>query len=289
MKLAVYTIALNEEQHAQRWAEAWREADGLYVADTGSEDGTVQALRRCGVTVDRIAVRPWRFDMARNAGLSLIPDWPDLCLVADMDEYPQAGWRVALAQQWEEARADGVSLTRIYHPYIWNWNPDGSPGLVYTMERLHSRSGWHWKYPCHEALYPYPPGVAQRTAYCPGFILEHHADVEKERSYYDLCWQGYAENRPYARPAFYWGRELVNHGHYEEAIAVLSEYWSLIGSQSPVGFEGSDVVRMLARCYDGLGRSHPPYLAKLVRAVRAQAGVQEGSYLAPFVESPVLR
>jgi hypothetical protein len=55
VKIAVYTIALNEAAHAERWAESAAEADYRIVADTGSTDDTVERLTRAGVTVHRIA------------------------------------------------------------------------------------------------------------------------------------------------------------------------------------------------------------------------------------------
>ena len=61
MKVAVYSIALNEGAHAERWANSAADADYRIVADTGSTDDTVERLTQAGVTVFRIAIRPWRF------------------------------------------------------------------------------------------------------------------------------------------------------------------------------------------------------------------------------------
>ena len=38
MKVAAYAIALNEEKHAQRWADTTKDADFRLVCDTGSTD-----------------------------------------------------------------------------------------------------------------------------------------------------------------------------------------------------------------------------------------------------------
>jgi len=36
MKIAVYTVALNEEQFVERWYNSAKDADYLLIADTGS-------------------------------------------------------------------------------------------------------------------------------------------------------------------------------------------------------------------------------------------------------------
>ena len=49
LKVAVYTIALNEAMHVDRWADSAVDADYRIIADTGSTDGTVGQLRDKGV------------------------------------------------------------------------------------------------------------------------------------------------------------------------------------------------------------------------------------------------
>ena len=86
MKVAAYAIALNEEKHAQRWADTTKDADFRLVCDTGSTDKTVEILRSNGVIVYEISVKPWRFDVARNTAQSLLPADIDVCLSLDLDE-----------------------------------------------------------------------------------------------------------------------------------------------------------------------------------------------------------
>ena len=88
MKIAVYTIALNEVKHVERWMNATKDADLRIVADAGSTDGTQELLRSMGAIVYDISVQPWRFDTARNTALSLVPADVDVCLSLDMDEVP---------------------------------------------------------------------------------------------------------------------------------------------------------------------------------------------------------
>ena len=58
MRVYVYAIAKDEERHAERFMVSVSEADGVYVLDTGSRDGTAEALRALGahVTVKEIVI-----------------------------------------------------------------------------------------------------------------------------------------------------------------------------------------------------------------------------------------
>ncbi len=132
MRVAVYTITKNEESFIPRWASSASEADYILVVDTGSTDGTALAAREAGCDVARISVSPWRFDDARNASLALLPQDADLCIALDADEILIPGWRKALESLPPE-------VTRPRYKYVWSWNKDGSEGLVYSGDKIHSR------------------------------------------------------------------------------------------------------------------------------------------------------
>ena len=85
LKICVYTIALNEEQFVERWIESAKDADALYVLDTGSTDNTVNLLKKYGVNVQTQKIVPWRFDVARNKALEMIPKDFDVCISLDMN------------------------------------------------------------------------------------------------------------------------------------------------------------------------------------------------------------
>ena len=58
MKICVYAIAKNEEKFVERWVSSMREADGIYVLDTGSTDRTVGKLADLGVVGDLTVIVP---------------------------------------------------------------------------------------------------------------------------------------------------------------------------------------------------------------------------------------
>ena len=80
MKVCVYAICKNESQFVDRWMDSMCEADAVYVLDTGSTDDTVERLRARGAIVETETVSPWRFDVARNRSLEMVPDDADICV-----------------------------------------------------------------------------------------------------------------------------------------------------------------------------------------------------------------
>ena len=50
-KVCVYAIAKNEEKFVDRWINSMKEADEIYVLDTGSKDKTIKKLKKLGVKV----------------------------------------------------------------------------------------------------------------------------------------------------------------------------------------------------------------------------------------------
>ena len=112
-KVCVYAICKNEEKFVDRWFESMKEADSIYVLDTGSEDNTVQKLKEKGVIVKTDIIIPWRFDIARNKSIDMIPEDIDICVCTDLDETFNKGWRSELEKVWKSNTTRGK--------YIYNW------------------------------------------------------------------------------------------------------------------------------------------------------------------------
>jgi tetratricopeptide (TPR) repeat protein len=218
MKIAVYTIALNEAQFVKPWYDSAKNADYLLIADTGSTDETKLLAQSLGINVIDISIKPWRFDDARNASLACLPNDIDYCIALDMDEVLIDGWREAL-------EAVPTQTTRPRYKYTWNWNEDGSPGLQYGGDKIHSRHGYRWKHPVHEVM------VTDRIAEVQNWIdleIHHHADSTKPRSQYmPLLAQSVKEDPLDDRNAFYYARELFFYGKVEESIEEFKRHLSL--------------------------------------------------------------
>ena len=176
IKIAVYTIALNEEQFVERWYESAKDADYLLIADTGSLDNTAQKAKSLGINVVEISIKPWRFDDARNASLAALPADIDICVQLDMDEILLPGWR----KEIENAAIEGA--TRIRYNYTWNWKDQEEtiPNIVFGGDKIHARHGYRWKHPVHEIVVPY--GNTEEKQVWTKLELHHHADRRKSRS-----------------------------------------------------------------------------------------------------------
>jgi glycosyltransferase involved in cell wall biosynthesis len=218
MKIAVYSIALNEEQFVEAWYESAKEADYLLIADTGSTDGTVALAKSLGINVVPISIKPWRFDDARNASLASIPGDIDYCIALDLDEVLVPGWRAHL-------EAVPTQTTRPRYKYTWSWGPDGSPGLQYGGDKIHSRHGYRWRHPVHEVL---TCDRIEQVESWVGLEIHHHPDNSKPRSQYmPLLAQSVKEDPYDDRNAFYYARELFFYGQYEQSVEEFKRHLSL--------------------------------------------------------------
>lgn len=200
------------------------EADCIIVTDTGSTDNTVEKLRQRGVTVYIDVIRPWRFDKARNSCLGQIPGDVDICVSTDLDEVFEAGWRENLEKAWTE----GTKRAK-YH-YTWSFRPDGTPGMTYYFDRIHSREGFKWVNPTHECL-SYIGGGAEKYVWCPDVRLRHYPDKSKDRSFnLPLLELAVAERPDDPRNYHYLGREYMFACMWDKCIETLEKYLSLPNS-----------------------------------------------------------
>lgn len=240
-KVAIYTIALNEEQFVERWWESAKDADYLLIADTGSTDRTVEIAKSLGINVINVKVSPWRFDDARNAALAAIPADIDYCIALDMDEILLPGWGKSI----DQAYAD--KITRPRYQYTWNWvdAEETKPGLQYGGDKIHARNGYRWKHPVHEVLVKYGPEPETQSWY--DLEIHHHPDNSKPRSQYlPLLAQAVQEDPYDDRNAFYYARELFFYGKHSEAAAEFKRHLGL--PRAVWRPERAASMRYLAKC-----------------------------------------
>jgi glycosyltransferase involved in cell wall biosynthesis len=233
-KIAVYTIALNEEQFVDRWYESAKDADYLLIADTGSTDNTVAKAKALDINVVSIHVKPWRFDVARNTSLALLPADIDFCIQLDMDEVLVGDWRNEL----EKAHRDGVTNPK--------YNYEFSPTIKFPGFKIHPRNNIVWRYPIHEAPYFYG-GIEDKVGYY-NFSIIHNPDPNKSRGQYlPMLIDAVKEYPNDARMEYYLGREYYYYKMWDLSIPHLKnalnlDWWQKI-----------ELYDMLAICAYNLG------------------------------------
>jgi hypothetical protein len=239
MKIAVYAIALDEAQFAARFCESAKAADLIFVADTGSTDDTVALLRSAGATVSSIAIKPWRFDDARNATLALLPTDIDVCVSLDLDEVLQPGWREEIERVWTP------TTTRMRYGFDWGC------GIAFQYEKIHARHGYRWFGPAHE--YPVPDRITEVWADTDKLLVVHQPDPNKSRGQYlDLLRVSIEENPQEPRNAFYYARELSFRSMWPEAIAQSRRYLALPRATWPN--ERCYALRVIGRAHTAMNQ-----------------------------------
>lgn len=242
-KVCVYAICKNEEKFVDRWMEHVNEADLIYVTDTGSSDNTIEKLKRWGAVTDSYITEPFRFDYSRNHCLKLIPDDVDICVSLDLDDVIEKGWRSKLESAWISGPTRGLYI------YNWSFNPDGSPAVQYTHQRIHSRHNYKWIYPTHEIL-EYTGKEKEQQCFINGLVVNHFPDKQKDRSFnLPLLEIAVKENPNNDRNLHYLGREYMFDNQWEKCIETLLKYLKI----SYWDEERSASMRFIARAYGNLG------------------------------------
>ena len=245
-KVCVYAISKNESKFAARWVESMKEADGIYVLDTGSTDNTVEILKSLGVNIKEKIIAPWRFDTARNESLKLVPKDCDICVCTDLDEVFIKGWRKELENLWNN------NITRVAYDYNWKLDENNKPLVNFYIEKIHSRNDYIWKNPVHEVLI-YIGNNEEKKITTNEIVLNHYPDDNKSRkSYLPLLELSVKENPKDDRNMHYLGREYMYHGKWNKAIDTLIKHLKL--ESATWKDERCASMRFIARCYKNLNR-----------------------------------
>lgn len=243
-KVIVYAISKNEEKFVERWVNSMKEADEIYVLDTGSTDNTVNKLTDLGVKVTTKIVNPWRFDVARNLSLETVPKDADICVCTDLDEVFLPGWREKLEELWKP------TTTRMRYNYNWRLDEAGTPLVNFYIEKIHKRNGYKWTHPVHEVL---SYEGTEEFVTTNEITVNHYPDETKSRSnYLPLLELSVKEDPTDDRNVHYLGREYMYYGKWNEAIDTLIKHLSL-----PTALwkdERCASMRFIARCYTNINR-----------------------------------
>lgn len=220
------------------------EADAIYVLDTGSTDDSIEIFKKLGVNVKQEIISPWRFDVARNISLDMVPMDTDICVCTDIDEVFNPGWRNTLESIWQN------DTSKVKYNYNWSFDEYGHPATTFFIEKIHKRKGYYWYHPVHEVLNVLEN---ENVVLTKDITLNHYPDSEKSRSsYLPLLELSVKEDPEDDRNMHYLGREYMYYGKNNEAIDTLIKHLSL--KRATWDAERSASMRFISRCYVNLGR-----------------------------------
>lgn len=245
-KVCVYAICKNEEKFVERWVNSVKEADEVYVLDTGSTDNTVEELKKRGIVVSQKEIKPWRFDVARNLSLDMVPKDVDICVCIDLDEVLEEGWRKKLEMVWKK------DTDRLRYNYNWSLNDKNNPIVNFYIEKIHTRNNYRWTHPVHEVL-KYTGNGTERFITTDNITVNHYPDSKKSRSnYLPLLELSVKESPDDDRNMHYLGREYMYYGKWNECIDTLIRHLNL--PSATWKDERSASMRFIARSYVNLKR-----------------------------------
>lgn len=239
-KICVYAISKNEAHFVDRWYESMKEADAICVLDTGSTDDTVEKLKSHGVIVEQKIISPWRFDVARNESMKLIPEDCNILACVDIDEVFEPGWAEKLKKAWTP------NTTRANYVYTWSHTESGADLRSFVTNKIHDRT-WSWRFPVHESLYKENENEGEHI-FIEGLRIHHYPAYKESRGSYlpllELRVEEYPEDW---MGKLYLGHEYNFRGQYEDSIKQLmdilmnySEHYSAIERSSCYLFIGDD-------------------------------------------------
>ena len=117
-------------------------------------------------------IKPWRFDVARNEALKMIPEDFDICISLDLDEIMLDGWKENILKAWKS------DTDRLRYVYNWSLDKNNNPIISFYGEKIHARKGFTWVNPVHEIL---KYKGEEKYLYTEKIIVNHYPDSTKSR------------------------------------------------------------------------------------------------------------
>lgn len=218
ISLSLCMIVKNEEEVLARCLESIKNiVDEINIVDTGSTDKTVEIAKQY---TDRVFHYEWNSDFAAARNESLKYATKDYILYLDADDVilPEDQTKLIELKETLDPNVDAVSM-------YYNAGTDefGNVTLQYRLNRLLKRaSNFKWKGDCHNYL-----NVT-------GEIINSDVSVTHKKSSHSVgrnlaIYETRKENGETftARDYFYYGNELRENRHYQEAIESYQKNISL--------------------------------------------------------------
>lgn len=235
-KIVVAMIVKNEQEMLTRCLSSVKEADAIYIVDTGSEDETVKIAKQFTENVFEDFTWCDDFAKARNHVLSKVKEENAYVLSIDADEFLHDF--AAVRKAVNEADQKGILAIDValeaendgqihYYPRLFKKNPQV----------------W-WEGAVHNHISVKPELTSQiKITY--GYSPAHLKDPN--RSFRIL--QKEVERTGNAREIYYLGREYWYRRQYRECVETLGKYVQ----KAHFLAEKADAFLLMARCYWAMG------------------------------------
>jgi hypothetical protein len=194
MKTAAYTLCYNEIKKLDQWLFYTKDFDYRVILDTGSTDGTYEALKKVpGIILHQMRKEPFKFHHHRNFNLAMIPEDVDWCLSPDMDEY----FSINVLDEMEKTIKEHPNVTNIATTRldIYNDVVFVGPPLQAPSNKIHLRHQYEWRASIYEHLIYIGP-APEVEIYNDKLFLVHDQDITKPRDvlYPKMMKERYAED-----------------------------------------------------------------------------------------------
>lgn len=182
-KTAVYTILKNERKYIEKWLYYADPFDYKVLLDTGSTDGSWELLQEYKekdpkLIIEQKIFTPWRFDVARNYNMSMIPEDVIWCLSPDLDEY----FSINTHDEIEKIISSVPSITNIACDRLDLYSDVvrvGPPNLL-PSNKIHRKVDYKWVQPIYEHLRWIHNDRLENELYSDDIFIIHDQDFKKQ-------------------------------------------------------------------------------------------------------------
>jgi hypothetical protein len=156
MITAAYTICKNEIKYVEKWLYYTKDFNYRVLLDTGSTDGTWEALQEAAksdpnLIIEQKIFTPFKFNIARMYNLDMIPQHVEWALSPDMDEY----FSINVLEEMEKTIKENPKVTNISTTRLDLYTKDVFVGPPHTIpsNKIHKRHEYIWSQPIYEHLW----------------------------------------------------------------------------------------------------------------------------------------
>lgn len=233
IKIAIYAITAGEpNQFIDRWLESVKPADYICVLVTKEEDPNwyyfnEKKKKYPNLIVQQKTIKPWRFDVARNKSMRLIPQDATLAFSTDIDEVVNPDFFTDIKQLVSQH----PDFEKIHYKFAWSIDIQDNPKKVFWYDRIIKPGNWIWKYPVHEGLHPLTNEADSHHYYLDEnkIYLRHYPDDSKSRSsYLPLLELRFQENPTDSYSGFYLAREYSFNGVWDKMLQTAIQSYVMI-------------------------------------------------------------